>query len=75
MILHSNSRTTQGMCSCHNKALERLTFGGFGTNWMTDLSNNNVKEDCIPDDWRNNSLVHVYTGKGDPLVYGFIQSY
>ena len=35
---------------------------------MTDLINNIVKECCIPDDWRNNILVLVYKGKGDPLV-------
>ena len=44
--------------------------GGFGTRWMTDLINNIVKEGCIPDDWRKSILVHVYKGKGDPLVCG-----
>ena len=44
--------------------------GGFGTRWITDLINNIVKEGCIPDDWRNNILVPVYKGKGDPLVCG-----
>ena len=42
--------------------------GGFGSRWMTDLINNIVKEGCIPDDWRNSILIHVYKGKGDPLV-------
>ena len=32
------------------------------------LINNIVKEGCIPDDWRKSILVHVYKGKGDPLV-------
>ena len=44
--------------------------GGFGSMWMTDLINNNVKEGCIPDDWRNSILVLVYKGKCDPLVCG-----
>ena len=44
--------------------------GGFGSRWVTDLINNIVKEDCIPDDWRKSILVHVYKGKGDPLVCG-----
>ena len=34
--------------------------GGFSTSWMTDLINNIVKEDGIPDDWT----------KSDPLVCG-----
>ena len=42
--------------------------GGFVTRSMTDLINNIVKEDCIQDDWRKSILVHVYKGKGDPLV-------
>ena len=33
---------------------------------MTDLINNIVKEGCIPDDWREIILVHVYKGKGNP---------
>ena len=40
------------------------------TRWMTDLINNIVKEGCIPDDWIKSILVHVYKGKGDPLVCG-----
>ena len=44
--------------------------GDFGSRWMTDLINNIVKEDCIPDDWRKSILVPVYKGKGDPLVCG-----
>ena len=44
--------------------------GGFGIRWMTDMINNIVKEYCIPDDWRNSILVHVYKGKSDPLVCG-----
>ena len=32
------------------------------------LINNIVKEGCIPDDWRKSIMVHVYKGKGDPLV-------
>ena len=42
--------------------------GGFGSRWITDLINNIVKEGCIPDDW--SILVHMYKGKGDPLVCG-----
>ena len=42
--------------------------GGFGSRWMTYLINNIDKEGCIPDDWRKSIPVHVYTGKGDPLV-------
>ena len=42
--------------------------GGFGSRWMTDLSNNIVKEGCIPDDWRKSIPVPVYKGKGDQLV-------
>ena len=37
---------------------------------MTDLINNIVKEGCIPDVWKKSILVHVYKGKGDPLVCG-----
>ena len=44
--------------------------GGFGSRWMTDLINNIVNKDCIPDDWRNSILVPVYKAKGDPLVCG-----
>ena len=44
--------------------------GGFGTRWMTDLINNIVKECCIPDDWRNSTMVPVYKRKGDPIVCG-----
>ena len=44
--------------------------GGFGSRWMTDLINNIIKEDCIPDDWRKSNMVPVYKGKGDPLVCG-----
>ena len=44
--------------------------GGFGSRWMTDLINNIVKGDCIPDDWRKSILVPVYKGKGDLLVCG-----
>ena len=44
--------------------------GGFGTRWMTDLINNIVKEDWIPDDWRKSILVPVYKGKCDPLMCG-----
>ena len=44
--------------------------GGFGSRWMTNLINNIVKEGCIPGDWRKGMLVHVYKGKGDPLVCG-----
>ena len=42
--------------------------GGFGKRWITNLINNIVKEEYIPEDWRNSILVHVYKGKGDPLV-------
>ena len=35
---------------------------------MTDLINNIVKEGCIPDDWRNSTMVSVHQGKGDPFV-------
>ena len=45
-------------------------LGGFGSRWMTDLINNIVKEDYIPDDWRKSILVPVYKGKGDSLVCG-----
>ena len=41
--------------------------GGFGTRWMTDLSNKIVKG-CILDDWRKTFLVPVYKGKADLLV-------
>ena len=44
--------------------------GGLGTSWMTDLTNNIVKEGCIHDDWENIFLVPVHKGKGDPLVCG-----
>ena len=44
--------------------------GGFDTRRMTDLINNIVKEDFIPDDWRKSIMVPVYTGKGEPLVCG-----
>ena len=44
--------------------------GGFGTRWMTDLINNNIKEGCIPGDGRKSILVPLYKGKGDPLVCG-----
>ena len=47
---------------------------GFGSRWMTDLINNIVKGDCIPDDLIKSILVPVYKGKGDPLVW-VIQSY
>ena len=43
-------------------------FGGVTSRWITDLINNIVKEDCIPDDWRKSILVPVYKWKGDPLV-------
>ena len=49
--------------------------GGLRTRWMTDLINNIVKEGCIPYDWRNSILVHVYKGKGDPLVCGSPDKY
>ena len=38
--------------------------GGFGSKWMTNLTNNIVKEGCIPNDWRKSILVPVYKGKG-----------
>ena len=41
----------------------------FGTRWMTDLTNNIVKDGCIPDDWRKSIIVHVYKGKSDPLEW------
>ena len=43
---------------------------GFSTRWMTELINNLVREDSIPDDRRKSIMVHVYKGKGDPLVCG-----
>ena len=43
---------------------------GFGTRWMTDLINNIVKEDWIPDDRRKSILVPVYKGECDPLICG-----
>ena len=49
--------------------------GGFGSRWMTDLINNIVKEDCIPDDCRKSILVpvykgiHLYVGHTDLLSY------
>ena len=36
--------------------------GGFGSRWLTDLVNNNVKEGYITDDWRKSILVPVYEG-------------
>ena len=44
--------------------------GGFVSRWMIDLINTIVKEGCNPDECRNNILVAVYKGKGDPLVCG-----
>ena len=45
-------------------------YGVFGTGCMTNLINNIVKEGYIPNDWRKIIMVHVYTGKDDPLVCG-----
>ena len=42
--------------------------GDFGTSWITDLIKNIVKEGCIPDGLRKNTLVHVLKRKGYPLV-------
>ena len=44
------------------------TSSGFGTRWMTDLTNNIVKEGSISDDWRESIFVPVYKGKSDPRV-------
>ena len=35
-----------------------------------ELNMSKKKEGCMPDDWRNSILVHVYNGKGNPLVCG-----
>ena len=37
------------------------TSSGFGTRWMTDMINNIVQADYIPDDWRKSILVYIYT--------------
>ena len=52
--------------------------GGFGTRWRTDLTNNIVKEGCIPDDWRRISwclyirgmVIHLCTVHTELLVTG-----
>ena len=36
--------------------------------FSTDMINNIVNEGCIPDDWRNIIMVHVYKRKCEPLV-------
>ena len=59
-------RKSAGLTGVVNEMMKAA--GGFGSGWMTDLINNIVKEGCIPDDWRKSILVHVYKGKGDPLV-------
>ena len=41
-----------------------------GTQWILDLCNGIVKEDCIPEDWKSSVVPPVYKGKGDPMECG-----
>ena len=49
--------------------------GGFGTRWMTDLTNNIVKQACIPNDWRNSTPGAGVPGEMCFTYVRFIQSY
>ena len=42
--------------------------GGFGTRWMTNLTNNIVKEGCIPDDWRKSNPGACVQGERWPII-------
>jgi len=35
---------------------------GIGTQWLFD-----VKEGCIPEDWKSSVILPIYKGKGDPM--------
>jgi len=35
---------------------------GIGTQWLLD-----VKEGCIPEDWKSSVILPIYKGKGDPV--------
>jgi len=41
-----------------------------GTQWILDLCNGIVKEDCIPEDWKSSVVLPFYKGKGDPMECG-----
>ena len=41
--------------------------GDIGTQWILDLCNSIVKEDCIPMDWKSSVLLPIDKGKGDPM--------
>jgi len=43
------------------------TVGDIGTQWILDLCNGIVKEDCIPEDWKSSMVLPIYEGKGDPM--------
>jgi len=44
--------------------------GGIGTQWILDLCNGIVKEDCIPEDWKSSMVLPIYKGKGAPMECG-----
>jgi len=40
------------------------TTGNIGTQWILHLCNGNVKEGCIPEDWKSSVVLPIYKGKG-----------
>lgn len=41
--------------------------GEVGTNHITDLFNNIIQENKIPEDWDKSIILNCYKGKGDAL--------
>jgi len=44
--------------------------GDTGSQWILDLCNGIVKEDCTPKKWKSSVVLPIYKGKGDPMEYG-----
>ena len=56
---------SSGVVTEHVVASERV-----GTEVLTEICNQLLAGECIPDDWKENVLVPLYKGKGDMRDYG-----
>jgi len=43
--------------------------GDIGTQWILDLCNGIVNGGCIPENWKSSTVLPIYNGKGDPIVW------
>ena len=49
--------------------------GDTGNQWILDLCNGVVKEDCIPEDWKSSVVLQIYNEKGDPMCVDLTEEF